>query len=109
MSNYQDKMNQIQQMPGVTGVSVANGSGQIETSTMNNPQSDLGTVASAMYSNIGVQIKRMQRGTVKRLVLETEAGITLLSGLEGGGLLIVFADVVEGFNLPKLLVSAAQF
>jgi len=109
MSNHQDKVNQIQQMPGVTGVSVSNSSGQIETSTMSSPQSDLGTVASAMYSNIGVQIKRMQRGTVNRIVLETEAGITLLAGIAGGGLLIVFAEVVEGFNLTKLISTTSQF
>lgn len=105
----QEKINQIKDMPGVTGVSVTDSKGQITTTTLDSPQADLGSISGAMYSNIGVQIKRMQRGTVKRLVLETDMGITLISGLADGGLLIVFATTLEGFNLAKLMTAATQF
>ena len=51
----------------------------------------------------------MQRGTIRRLVLETEEGITLLSGLAQGELLIVFAKVADGFNLSQLIETASRY
>ena len=49
------------------------------------------------------------RGQVQQLALETEDGITLLSGLSQGELLIVFANVVEGFNVAQLMEVASRF
>ena len=69
MTDYQEIVSALQQLPGVSGVAIVNSSGQ----------------------------------------LQTESGITLLSGLSSGELLIVFANVVDGFSLSQLLDTAARY
>lgn len=107
MSNYQHHIATMQQLPGVTAVGIASSSGQMLTSS---PAmgGELAGMAVSMFANLGVQIKRMQRGTLKRILLETEQGITLLSGLADGSLMIVFVSGTEGFNLSKLIETAAS-
>ncbi|PIQ26035.1 hypothetical protein COW36_02490 [bacterium (Candidatus Blackallbacteria) CG17_big_fil_post_rev_8_21_14_2_50_48_46] len=97
----------MQQLPGVTSVGIVSGAGQLVTS---NPpmEAEVGNVAMSMFANLGVQIKRMQRGTLKRILLETEQGITLLSGLADGSLMVVFVNSTDGFNLSKLMETAAS-
>ena len=109
MADYQNIMATMNQMPGVSGSAIANSDGSIAASTIDGAAGDLGSVALKVYGNIGVQIKRMQRGAIRRLVLETEGGITLLSGLAQGELLIVFASVVDGFNLSQLIEAASRY
>lgn len=109
MSDYQQIIAAMQQSPGVSGAAVVSSAGQILQSTLPDPAPELPGVSSQVFSNIGVQIKRMQRGNLQRLVLETEDGITLLSGLAKGELLVVFASVVDGFNLAQLLDNASRF
>lgn len=110
MADYQNIISTIQQVPGVSGVAVvdANG-GNLQNALPAETVPELGQLARSVYGNIAVQIKRMQRGNLQRLVLETEVGITLLSGLAGGELLIVFADVSEGFNLAQLIETVSRF
>lgn len=109
MSDYQSIISAVQQVPGVSGAAVVNSTGQILQSTLPDAAAELPSVASQVFTNIGVQIKRMQRGAVQRLVLETEDGITLLSGLARGELLVVFASVVDGFNLAQLIDVASRY
>ena len=109
MSDYQQIVSAMQQVPGVSGAAIVGTNGQIQHSTLSESAAELPSVASQVFTNIGVQLKRMQRGTVQRLVLETEDGITLLSGLAGGELLIVFASVVDGFNPAQLIEAASKF
>ena len=109
MADYQNIMATLNQMPGVSGSAVAGSDGAIVASTIEGAPGELGNVATQVYSNIGVQIKRMQRGSIRRLVLETEGGITLLSGLAQGELLIVFANVQDGFNLSQLVEAASRY
>lgn len=109
MADYNNIMQTINQMTGVSGSAVAGTDGTILASTLESAPDNLGNTTSQVYSNIGAQIKRMQRGTVRRLVLETEEGITLLSGLAQGELLIVFASVTDGFNLSQLIETASHY
>lgn len=107
MSNYQNYIAKMQQFPGVTAVGIANASGQIITSAPA-MEAQAASVAVSMFANIGVQIKRMQRGVLKRILLETDQGITLLSGLPDGSLMIVFVNVTDGFNLSKFIETVAS-
>lgn len=109
MTDYQEIVSTMQQLPGVSGVAIVNSAGQLQNSSIPNAAPELASVASQVFSNIAVQLKRMQRGVSQRLILETESGITLLSGLSSGELLIVFASVVDGFNLSQLLDTAARY
>ena len=109
MSDYSQVVSAVQQVSGVQSAAVIDSSGQLHNSSISDPAPELGTVSNALFNNISTQIKRMQRGTLQRLVLETEDGITLLSGLASGGLLVVFASVVEGFNLAKLIEVASRY
>ncbi|HEY9841350.1 MAG: roadblock/LC7 domain-containing protein [Candidatus Sericytochromatia bacterium] len=109
MSDYQQIISAIQQVPGVSGAAVIGSNGQVEQSTLPDAAPEMPGVASQIFTNIGVQTKRMQRGTLQRLVLETEEGITLLSGLARGELLVVYAAVVDGFNLAKLIEVASKY
>ena len=109
MSDYQTVIASIKEITGVSGVAVANSEGKLLQSDIADPATDLAGIAQGVYSNIAVQIKRMQRGQVQQLALETEDGITLLSGLSQGELLIVFANVVEGFNVAQLMEVASRF
>lgn len=109
MADYDNIMATVNEMGGVSGSAIANTEGTIIASTLEGVPADLGNIASQVYSNIGVQIKRMQRGTIRRLVLETEEGITLLSGLAQGELLIIFAKVADGFNLSQLIETTSHY
>ncbi len=109
MADYQNIMATLNAMPGVSGSAVAGTDGAVVASTIEGAPNDIGNIAMQVYSNIGVQIKRMQRGAIRRLVLETEDGITLLSGLAQGELLIVFANVQDGFNLSQLIETASRY
>lgn len=109
MSDFQQIISAVQAVPGVSGAAVVDTNGQIAQSTITNAAAELPSVATQIFNNIGVQIKRMQRGSLRRLVLETEDGITLLSGLARGELLIVFASVVDGFNLSQLIEVASRY
>lgn len=106
--DYAQIVNTISQSPGVLGAAVVGPNGQLMHTSLNDAAPELYNVASQIFTNIGVQLKRMQRGTVNRLVLETEDGITLLSGLARGELLVVYASVVEGFNLASLIEAASK-
>lgn len=107
--DYQQIVNSISQNAGVSGAAIVSSNGQLLHSNISDAAAELPSVSSQIFTNIGVQIKRMQRGTLNRLVLETEDGITLLSGLARGELLVVYASVVEGFNLAQLLEAASRF
>lgn len=107
--DYAQIVNTLSQSPGVSGAAVVGPNGQLLHTNIPDAAAELPNVASQIFTNIGVQIKRMQRGTVNRLVLETEDGITLLSGLARGELLVVYASVVEGFNLASLIEAASRF
>lgn len=109
MSDFQQIVSAVQAVSGVSGAAVINSSGGIEHSTIAEAAAEMPSVANQIFTNIGVQIKRMQRGSLRRLVLETEDGITLLSGLARGELLVVFASVVDGFNLAQLIEVASRY
>lgn len=110
MADYQNIISTLQQIAGVSGVAVVDANGaNLQSAMPADATTDLGQGARSVYGNIAVQIKRMQRGNLQRLVLETELGVTLLSGLAGGELLIVFVDVSEGFNLAQLIETASRF
>ena len=109
MADYNGIMASINEINGVSGSAIASAEGAILASTLEDAPAELGESTSQVYSKIGAQIKRMQRGTIRRLVLETEDGITLLSGLAQGELLIVFAKVTDGFNLSQLIEAASRY
>lgn len=109
MSEFQQVVSAVGAVSGVSGAAVINGSGETLHSTIPDAAPELPNVANGIFNNISVQIKRMQRGSLKRLVLETEDGITLLSGLARGELLVVFASVVDGFNLAQLIEVASKY
>jgi hypothetical protein len=106
MSDYQRCIATMQQLSGVTAVGVFNNSGQLLSATPG-MSADVGAVAVSMFANLGVQIKRMQRGLIRRILLESTQGVTLLSGLADGNLMIVFVDSSQGLNLSKLMELAA--
>lgn len=109
MADFHAIISAVKQNPGVVGSAIADANGQILINEIPDTVPELGTRANAIFSNIAVQIKRMERGTVKRLVLETENGITLLSGMSGGELLIIFVKSIDGFNLPTLLDTVSRY
>jgi len=109
MADFQQIVSTVQAVPGVAGAAIINSSGGIELTTIAESAAEMPGVANQIFTNIGVQIKRMQRGTLRRLVLETEDGITLLSGLARGELLVVYASVVDGFNLAQLIEVASRY
>ena len=51
-----------------------------------------------------MQIKKMQRGGMKRLVIETDIGFTILSTIEMGTL-VAFSQNSAEFSLNKLLAA----
>lgn len=108
MSNYQTQISTMQELPGVSAVGITSTAGQMITTSSPLIEAELAGVATSMYANLGVQIKRMQRGMLKRILLETDQGITLISGLADGNLMIVFVSSAEGFNLSKLLETASR-
>lgn len=109
MADAQAIINDVTKIPGVNGAAVADGNGAITQSNIASEPDNLASVTSEIFSSISTQLKRMERGTVSQLVLETESGITLLSGLASGELLVVFADVGDSFNLGDLMEKTARY
>ena len=64
----------------------------------------VGALTSSIYLNLDVQVKQMQRGGMRRLVIETDMGYTILSTLEMGTL-VVFGENSAEFSLNKLLAA----
>ena len=64
----------------------------------------VGALTSSIYLNLDVQVKQMQRGGIRRLVIQTDVGYTVLSTLEMGTL-VCFSDRSEQFSLNKLLAA----
>lgn len=98
-------INQLNQIAGVTGCLVTSHNGQLQAHSVQHQLSteELARLAVTLFDNLAVQIKRLQRGSLKRMVIESEMGLTVLSQAPGGMLVLVFISVTEGFNLNKLL------
>lgn len=100
----QQLLNEISQVPGVTGCILTSHNGQVQAHVLKNQMTpeELAPLAVSLFDNLAVQIKRLQRGTLNRLVIESESGLMVMSNAPTG-IVLVFVSVIEGFNLNKLL------
>lgn len=94
----------VNKVPGVIGSLIVGRDGLVITNTMpSGVDKDLvGALTSSLFANIDIQIKRMQRGLLKRLILETDVGLSVLAQLEMGTL-VVFTE--RDVNLPNVLMA----
>lgn len=94
----------VNKVPGVLGSLIVGRDGLVITNTMpSDVDKDLvGALTSSLFANIDIQIKRMQRGLLKRLILETDVGLSILAQLEMGTM-VVFTE--RDVNLPNVLTA----
>ncbi len=103
---FDELLKEINEVPGVLGTLIVGNDGLVIANTMPNEidKEIVGALTSSIYLNLDVQIKRMQRGGLKRLVIETDIGLTVLSTLEMGTL-VAFSQNTPDFSLAKLLAA----
>lgn len=94
---------------GVLGSLIVGRDGLVITNTMpRDIDKDLvGALTSSLFANTDIQIKRMQRGLLKRLILETDTGLSVLAQLEMGTL-VVFTKSMEETDLNAIMAAVTK-
>jgi len=64
----------------------------------------VGALASSAFSNMDLQVKRMNRGAIRRLIVETEQGVSVLAEMEMGTM-VVFAQ--GQVNIEQVLAAVS--
>lgn len=104
--SFDDLLKEVNEVPGVIGTLIVGNDGLVIANTMPDDidKEIVGALTSSIYLNLDVQVKQMKRGGMRRLVLQTDMGYTILSTLEMGTL-VVFSDTSQDFSLNKLLAA----
>jgi predicted regulator of Ras-like GTPase activity (Roadblock/LC7/MglB family) len=84
----------INNIDGILGSIIVSKDGLVIANTMpDNIDKDLiGALTSSLFSNIDVQVKKLSKGTLKRLTVETDLGIFVLTEIEMGTLVVLSKD-----------------
>lgn len=93
----------INNINGIMGSLIVGKDGLVIANTMP-PDIDkdlVGALTSSLFSNLDGQIKKMRKGNLKRLTVETEIGTYVLTEIEMGTL-VVFSDEEEKINLAEV-------
>jgi predicted regulator of Ras-like GTPase activity (Roadblock/LC7/MglB family) len=93
----------INNINGIMGSLIVGKDGLVIANTMP-PDIDkdlVGALTSSLFSNLDGQIKKMKKGNLKRLTVETEIGTYVLTEIEMGTL-VVFSDEEEKINLAEV-------
>lgn len=104
--SFDDLLNEVNEVPGVIGTLIVGNDGLVIANTMPEDidKEIVGALTSSIYLNLDVQVKQMQRGSMRRLVIKTDQGHTVLSTLEMGTM-VAFSDASASFSLNKLLAA----
>ena len=104
--SFDELLKEVTDVPGVMGTLIVGNDGLVIATTMPDDvdKEIVGALTSSIYLNLDVQVKQMQRGGMRRLVIETDMGYTILSTLEMGTL-VVFGENSAEFSLNKLLAA----
>ena len=97
-------LSDINRISGVMGSLIVGKDGLVIANTMpGDIDKDLvGALTSSIFSNVDIQTKRMQRGLLKRMVLDTNMGLAVLAEVEMGTL-VVFSKPQEKFDINNVL------
>lgn len=93
----------INNINGIMGSLIVGKDGLVIANTMP-PDIDkdlVGALTSSLFSNLDGQIKKMKKGNLKRLTVETEIGTYVLTEIEMGTL-VVFSDEHEKIQLGEV-------
>lgn len=104
--SFDDLLSEVNEVPGMIGTLIVGNDGLVIANTMPEDidREIVGALTSSIYLNLDVQVKQMQRGSMRRLVIKTDQGHTVLSTLEMGTL-VAFSDASPSFSLNKLLAA----
>lgn len=96
----------INNVSGILGSIIVGKDGLVIANTMpDNIDKDLvGALTSSLFTNIDTQIKKMQKGNLKRLTVETASGLYILTEIEMGTL-VVFGKEDSKVNLSDIYKS----
>ncbi len=96
----------INNVSGILGSIIVGKDGLVIANTMpDNIDKDLvGALTSSLFTNIDTQIKKMQKGTLKKLTVETDSGLYILTEIEMGTL-VVFGKENHNVNLSDIYKS----
>ena len=99
-------LSDINRIEGVMGSLIVGKDGLVIASTMpTDIDKDLvGALTSSIFSNVDIQTKRMQRGLLKRMVLDTNNGLAVLAEVEMGTL-VVFSKHEQKFDINNVLTA----
>jgi len=93
----------INNIDGIMGSIIVGKDGLVIANTMP-PEIDkdlVGALTSSLFSNIDIQVKKLKRGPLKRLTVETDIGTYILTEIEMGTL-VVFSQEDEKINLNQV-------
>jgi predicted regulator of Ras-like GTPase activity (Roadblock/LC7/MglB family) len=87
-------MGAIDRAPGVAGSMVVGYDGLIILTTLANESESeyLGAQATSLFAGAAVQLEKMKRGELQRLLLETDGGAMLMTAADMGILVVVSQD-----------------
>jgi predicted regulator of Ras-like GTPase activity (Roadblock/LC7/MglB family) len=93
----------INNIDGIMGSIIVGKDGLVIANTMPNEiDKDLvGALTSSLFSNIDVQVKKLKKGNLKRLTVETAMGTYILTEIEMGTL-VVFSNEEGKINLNNV-------
>jgi predicted regulator of Ras-like GTPase activity (Roadblock/LC7/MglB family) len=93
----------INNIEGIMGSIIVGKDGLVIANTMPTEiDKDLvGALTSSLFSNIDVQVKKLKKGNLKRLTVETGIGTYILTEIEMGTL-VVFSDEEGSINLNNV-------
>ncbi|RYY00354.1 roadblock/LC7 domain-containing protein, partial [bacterium] len=96
----------INNVSGILGSIIVGKDGLVIANTMpDNIDKDLvGALTSSLFTNIDTQIKKMKKGNLKRLTVETGSGVYILTEIEMGTL-VVFGQEGQKVNLSDIYKS----
>ncbi len=93
----------INNLDGIMGSIIVGKDGLVIANTMP-PEIDkdlVGALTSSLFSNIDVQLKKLKKGTLKRMTVETGVGTYILTEIEMGTL-VVFSGESEKIDLTNV-------
>lgn len=96
----------INNVSGILGSIIVGKDGLVIANTMpENVDKDLvGALTSSLFTNIDNQVKKMKKGNLKRLTVETSSGLYILTEIEMGTL-VVFGKEEQKVNLSDIYKS----
>lgn len=104
--NKETLLQEVNKIEGVQGSMIVSKDGLVQESNSMDGSLDAnlaGAVLSSVFGNIDAQSKRMQRGGVRRFIIETENDTLSVSEFNvGGESLLVFTQGAKELDLDKI-------